>query len=162
MEWRAINLYQTTCSRLLYPPSFVIRSQRIQMGNYLLSNYISTYLMIAFGVILFSQRTYKHFINVSFIPNICLRMRKRPSIFLHHSKNPILQTGLETKVVFWKTDFGSFPQEFQLWNNSLLIYFISKNLWDNIVINKICFLCLHSINNEFVYAHTYMWLYIHH
>lgn len=82
MEWIAINLFQTTCSRLLYPPSSsVIQSQRIQMGNYLLSNYILTYLMRALGIEFFSQRTYKHFINISFIPNICLRKRLRPSFF---------------------------------------------------------------------------------
>lgn len=38
LEWIAINVYQITSSRLLYPPSSVIQSQRIQMGHYLLSN----------------------------------------------------------------------------------------------------------------------------
>lgn len=38
LEWIAINVYQITSSRLLYPPSSVILSQRIQVGNYLLSN----------------------------------------------------------------------------------------------------------------------------
>lgn len=112
MEWIAINLYQITSSRLLYPPSSVIRSQRIQMGNYLSSNYILTYLTIAFGIEFFSQRTYKHFINISFIPNICLRLKRRPSIFLHHSKNPILQTGLETQAIFWKQPLALFPKNF--------------------------------------------------
>lgn len=32
--------------------------------------------------------------------------------FLHSSKNPILQTGLDHKAIFWNTNFGSFLQEF--------------------------------------------------
>lgn len=68
--------------------------------------------MIPHGIEFFPQRTYKHFINIFFIPTICLRIRKSQAFSFTIVKTPFYRQGWRLRTFSGKQILAVFPKNF--------------------------------------------------